>query len=107
MRAISAAGRAGRDISPGSVVAAGGEWHDTVHFVIGAWEMAKDYPSTLGSYASAEPGAYPLRQELRETVADRIWFAGEACSVEEWATVAGAHKTGLSTAGRVLSALEA
>ncbi len=64
-------------------------------------------PWTLGSYASAAPGAYPMRRVLRETVADRIWFAGEACSTEEWATVGGAHKTGLSAAKRVLSVLNA
>ncbi len=53
---------------------------------------------TLGSYASAEPGAHHLRRALRETVGDRIWFAGEACSASEWATVAGAHTSGIEAA---------
>ena len=44
-----------------------------------------------GAYASARPGAYPLRPVLRRPVGDRVWFAGEACSVDDWATVAGAH----------------
>ncbi len=55
-------------------------------------------PLTYGSYASAEPGAYPLREVLREAVAERVWFAGEACSPLEWATVGGAHKSGEATA---------
>jgi len=55
-------------------------------------------PLTLGSYASAEPGAYSLRKVLRASVGDRIWFAGEACSPNLWAMVAGAHKSGISAA---------
>ena len=43
IRAISAAGRAGRDIGPIEVVPDGGDWHDLVHFVIGPWEMGKDF----------------------------------------------------------------
>ena len=63
-------------------------------------------PFTLGSYASAEPGAYPLRATLRAPVGARVWFAGEACSPNLWAMVAGAHTSGLQAAkdvGRVLS----
>jgi monoamine oxidase len=60
---------------------------------------------TLGSYASAEPGGYPARATLRAPVADRIWFAGEACSVYEWATLAGAFKNGLTVADLVDRAL--
>ena len=62
---------------------------------------------TRGSYASAAPGACHLREVLREPVAERIWFAGEACSRREWATVAGAHKNGRQTARRVAAALAA
>ena len=62
---------------------------------------------TRGSYASAAPGAYALREVLREPVAERIWFAGEACSPGEWATVAGAHKSGRQTGRRVAVALAA
>lgn len=53
---------------------------------------------TLGSYASAKPGAFNLRNALRQSVADRVFFAGEATSRSQWATVVGAHKTGLATA---------
>ncbi len=60
---------------------------------------------TRGSYASARPGAYRMRSVLRRPVGERIWFAGEACSSDEWATVGGAHKSGVDTAGQVSRAL--
>ena len=62
---------------------------------------------TYGSYASAEPGAYRLRAVLREPVGERLWFAGEACHETEWATVAGAHKSGIAVARDVLAYLDA
>ncbi len=55
-------------------------------------------PLFEGSYASAEPGAQPMRSVLREPVGDRIFFAGEACSRDLWATVGGAHETGVDVA---------
>jgi len=55
-------------------------------------------PLTRGSYASADPGAYRQRPVLREEVGDRIFFAGEACHPTLWATVAGAHISGMVTA---------
>lgn len=58
-------------------------------------------PWTLGSYASAEPGAYHLRSTLRKPVSKRIFFAGEACHQEMWATCAGAHLSGIKTAKEV------
>ena len=62
-------------------------------------------PFTLGSYASAEPGAYHLRQVLRAPVGKRVWFAGEACSPSLWAMVAGAHKSGIQAAKDVTRVL--
>ncbi len=58
-------------------------------------------PHYLGAYASAEPGAYHYRSELRKPVADRIFFAGEACDRYEWSTVHGAYRSGRKTAKRV------
>ena len=55
-------------------------------------------PLARGAYASAEPGRRDMRDVLREPVGDRLWFAGEACSEDDWATVAGAHKSGVATA---------
>ena len=51
-------------------------------------------PLFFGSYASAKPGAYSMRQVLREPVGERIYFAGEACHRSMWATVGGAHLSG-------------
>ena len=71
------------------------------YFVKGdATRWAAD-PLFRGAYASAEPGAYKYRRQLRATVAERIYFAGEACSETEWATVHGAYKTGIKTANAV------
>ena len=56
---------------------------------------------TQGAYASAEPGGAWSRAELRRPEAERVWFAGEATSVDDWATVAGAHKSGLVAADQI------
>ncbi len=63
-------------------------------------------PHYLGAYASAEPGAYRHRRELRKPVADRIFFAGEACDRYEWSTVHGACRSGRKTAKRVNKKLD-
>ena len=62
-------------------------------------------PLFHGSYASAEPGKYKMRSVLKQPVGERIFFAGEALSEDDWATVAGAHKSGVATAESVLSAM--
>ena len=58
-------------------------------------------PLTQGAYASAEPGGAWSRAELRRPEAERLWFAGEATSTDDWATVAGAHKSGLAVAKKI------
>ncbi len=63
-------------------------------FVKGAVTSWGQNPLTLGSYASAEPGAHALRSVLRQPVGDRIFFAGEACHRSLWATAAGARLSG-------------
>lgn len=60
-------------------------------------------PLTRGAYASANPGSYEWRRILRQSVADRIFFAGEACHSSMWATVGGAHLSGLDAAWSVLN----
>ena len=62
-------------------------------------------PLTRGAYASAEPGAYRLRRALGEPVAERLFFAGEACHSTLWASVDGAHLSGLATADEVAATL--
>ncbi|MDA0218279.1 MAG: NAD(P)/FAD-dependent oxidoreductase [Proteobacteria bacterium] len=62
-------------------------------------------PLFRGCYASALPGAWPLRRVLREPVGERIFFAGEACHPEMWATVGGADLSGSQVAATVIDTL--
>ena len=70
-------------------------------FVKGSFTRWSQDEWTLGSYASAEPGFAHLRAALRAPVADRIFFAGEACHRSLWATCAGAYLSGIETAREV------
>lgn len=70
-------------------------------FVKGNYTRWGKDPWTLGSYASAEPGYYHMRRELRRPIGDRVFFAGEACHASLWATCAGAHLSGIETAKAV------
>lgn len=63
------------------------------------------YQNTLGSYAVALPGKFGARRILRETVGERIYFAGEACGREYSATVNGAHLSGVESAKKILRQL--
>ena len=62
-------------------------------------------PLTLGSYATAEPGKAHLREVLRKSVGDRIFFAGEA-TAKDWASVEGAHNSGETTAEKILQIIK-
>lgn len=77
------------------------------HFVDAVATSWGTDPRFRGAYASAQPGAFPLRDVLREQVGDRIFFAGEACDQQMWATVGGADQSGTATARSVLEALGA
>ena len=68
-----------------------------------ATSWGKDQLS-FGSYASADPGYAHLRKVLRLPVSNRIFFAGEATALE-YASVSGAHRSGLRAANEVLEAL--
>ena len=74
-------------------------------FVKGAYTMWDEDPWTLGSYASAEPGYYHMREVLRRPVGERIFFAGEAWHKLLWATCAGAQLSGIDTAIEVADLL--
>jgi monoamine oxidase len=63
------------------------------------------HPLTQGAYASAEPGGAWSRAELRRPESERLWFAGEATSVDDWATVAGAHKSGVAVAAQIAKSI--
>lgn len=58
-------------------------------------------PLVRGCYASARPGGYAMRAVLRRPVAGRLFFAGEACHEDMWATVGGADLSGRDTARAV------
>ena len=57
---------------------------------------------TLGSYASAEPGSAHLRKIIKEQINDCLFFAGEA-TANEYASVSGAHRSGIRAANEVMS----
>lgn len=46
---------------------------------------------TRGSYSYAKPGMAAQRDQLRESLDDKVFFAGEATSKEHFATVHGAY----------------
>ena len=75
-------------------------------FVKGATTAWNLNPLTRGSFASAKPGAYKMRKTLRESVGNKIFFAGEACHPSMWATVGGAHLSGVKTAKTVAQTLK-
>ena len=71
-------------------------------FVKGDYTRWGSDPWTVGSYASVEPGKGGAREALRTPVADRIFFAGDACHEELSASCAGAHLSGIETAEEVI-----
>ncbi len=62
-------------------------------------------PHILGGYSAAKPGKAEQRWVLKEPVADRIYFAGEACCIPAFGTVHGAHAAGVEAARTVAAAL--
>jgi monoamine oxidase len=67
-----------------------------------AW--AKD-PLARGSYSYALPGHAEDRAHLAAPVDGRLFFAGEACSPNDFSTAHGAYLTGRDAAGQMLAAL--
>jgi monoamine oxidase len=61
-------------------------------------------PWALGSYSYAEVGYADARQALAAPVEERIFFAGEACSVADYSTAHGALATGRAAAAAVIAA---
>jgi len=59
---------------------------------------------SLGSYSSARPGKAHLRGGLKSSVGDRIFFAGEATSIN-YGTVHGADLSGKEVADDVINKL--
>ena len=74
------------------------------YFVKAASTAWDSNPFTLGSYASAEPGSYHLRKTITEPIEERLFFAGEA-TAEEYASVSGAHRSGIRAAKEVIGSI--
>jgi monoamine oxidase len=61
-------------------------------------------PFARGSYSTALPGKAGNRATLAAPVDDRLFFAGEACSVDHYSTAHGAYFTGRAAAEAILKA---
>lgn len=68
------------------------------HFSLLALSAWQDDPFVRGSYSYAEVGCAGARETLASPVEDRLFFAGEACSVGAFATAHGAFQTGVEAA---------
>jgi monoamine oxidase len=73
---------------------------------IAASAWARD-PHARGSYSHAKPGEADARPVLAAPVDQRLFFAGEACSSEDFSTAHGAYRSGVSAAEQVIAALGA
>ena len=61
-------------------------------------------PYARGSYSYAVPGAADERAVLAQTVDERLYFAGEACSPHDFSTAHGAYQTGVAAAEAIIAA---
>jgi monoamine oxidase len=64
-------------------------------------------PDIMGGYSCALPGKAHLRPRLAEPLAERVWLAGEACSLDAFGTVHGARASGEAAARAAVRALGA
>jgi len=62
-------------------------------------------PDVLGGYSCALAGQAHLRPLLAEPLGERVFFAGEACSLHAYGTVHGASETGIAAAEAVARTL--
>jgi monoamine oxidase len=62
-------------------------------------------PFALGSYSYALPGLAHRRPDLARPLDDRVFFVGEACSLEAYGTAHGAWLTGQAAADAVAERL--
>ena len=70
-----------------------------IKFCVTSWGKNKFF---LGSYSSAKPGKSHLRKNLKKSIANKIFFAGEAVS-NNYGTVHGADASGIKSATDILS----
>ena len=62
-------------------------------------------PWARGSYSAARPGFARCRTVLAAPVADRVFFAGEACPPAAYGAIHGAWASGVDAADRIVAAL--
>ena len=55
-------------------------------------------PFARGAYSAARPGHAHRRADLAAPLGDRLFFAGEACSLDFFSTCHGAHLSGIDAA---------
>ncbi|MGD9924921.1 MAG: flavin monoamine oxidase family protein [Pseudorhodoplanes sp.] len=60
-------------------------------------------PFAGGAYSYAKPGGADCRDVLAAPVEGRLFFAGEACSTDDFSTAHGAYRTGVAAAGALLA----
>ncbi len=64
-------------------------------------------PWTRGSYAYARVGGLEYREALRAPIANRVFFAGDACTPEGFSSVSRAYETGIEVAAKIKTLLAA
>ncbi len=67
-------------------------------FIKGYATTTGKIPFWDGSYSTAKPGKQSMRKELRQTLAKKLFFSGEACSPDRWASVDGGLNAGKTSA---------
>ncbi|MCW5964202.1 MAG: FAD-dependent oxidoreductase [Bryobacterales bacterium] len=75
------------------------------YFVKGDFTKWASDPWALGAYAAATPGNAAAREGLRRPLADRVFFAGEACAPRWTQTCGGAALSGMETAEQLAKLL--
>ncbi len=80
--------------------------HDIVRHIKGDRQSAwRGNPFVRGAYSSASPGQFNQRAVLAETIAERLFFAGEATSLNHFCTCHGALMSGELAVQKVLAAM--
>ncbi|AXJ94246.1 MULTISPECIES: NAD(P)/FAD-dependent oxidoreductase [unclassified Sphingomonas] len=79
----------------------GSDWRHRLHPLAAThW---RDEPHIHGSYSHARVGRAEARALLAAPVDERLFFAGEACSLRDFSTAHGAYATGIAAAEAILA----
>ena len=70
-------------------------------FIKGYATACGRFPFYKGAYSTAKPGKQPMRAVLRQTLADKLFFSGEATHRVQWGTVNGGLYSGRDSANQV------